>query len=351
MNFQFDEAYWSKEAAEHIHDFQKQSHQRRRLAAGLDLGPCPAAAWPIFVRLGGINKHGEPGLKEGEFNEILEWEPGFTAKPSEPIRIIIGAPSATPPGIFDNHGTSSFPDLLVPRLRLGTRCPRGSASRMSRIRESRSGLPSRIWNVQDPGPWAESLHAVGPARQAGPTRGLPGIQSLLVRFMGIVIEINDVYKIYDTGAVKVEALRGRLAEYLGRRVRRHSRLQRLRQIDAHEHPRLPRPPHARSFYKLDGQDVSRLSRKQLAQFRNRKLGFIFQGFNLLQRYRRQDNVALPLLYSGIPAGQRRQRALAVLDMMGLRNRAVSSAQSALGGPHRAGHRPGFGERAADSARR
>jgi putative ABC transport system ATP-binding protein len=63
-------------------------------------------------------------------------------------------------------------------------------------------------------------------------------------------------------------------------------------------------------YYLDGQDVARLSRDALAAVRNRRIGFVFQTFNLLPRVTAIDNVELPLLYTGTPAAERRQRAAA-----------------------------------------
>ena len=73
-------------------------------------------------------------------------------------------------------------------------------------------------------------------------------------------------------------------------------------------------------YLLDGVDVSHLSKDELAEIRNRKMGFVFQGFNLLSRASAQENVELPMLYSGTPAGERRQRARAALVKLGLEGR-------------------------------
>src|SRR5581483_5306827 len=78
---------------------------------------------------------------------------------------------------------------------------------------------------------------------------------------------------------------------------------------------LDRPTSGR--YAFDGQDVSGLSRKELAHLRNRKLGFVFQGFNLLKRHRAVENVEMPLLYGGVPARERRKRALEVLRLVGM----------------------------------
>ncbi|MDP2794425.1 MAG: ABC transporter ATP-binding protein [Sulfurisoma sp.] len=73
-------------------------------------------------------------------------------------------------------------------------------------------------------------------------------------------------------------------------------------------------------YRLAGEEVSRLSPDQLAAVRNRKIGFVFQHFNLLARTSAVDNVALPLLYAGIAPGERRSRAEARLRQVGLGDR-------------------------------
>ncbi len=73
-------------------------------------------------------------------------------------------------------------------------------------------------------------------------------------------------------------------------------------------------------YLLDGEDVSRLSRDALARIRNRKIGFVFQGFNLLSRISALENVELPLLYNGTPLSERRPKARATLEAVGLGDR-------------------------------
>ena len=74
-------------------------------------------------------------------------------------------------------------------------------------------------------------------------------------------------------------------------------------------------------YSLDGQDIARLSREDLAAVRNGRIGFVFQSFNLLPRISAQRNVELPLRYAGVDRRQRRQRAAAALDAVGLADRA------------------------------
>src|SRR5690348_2338128 len=92
---------------------------------------------------------------------------------------------------------------------------------------------------------------------------------------------------------------------------------------------LDRPTTGR--YWLDGQDVARLSRDQLATVRNAKIGFVFQMFNLLARTSALENVELPLLYGGISARERRQRARARLAAVGLADREHHHPSQLSGG--------------------
>ena len=73
-------------------------------------------------------------------------------------------------------------------------------------------------------------------------------------------------------------------------------------------------------YQLDGKNVAALSANDLAGIRNQKIGFVFQSFNLLEYASALDNVALPLVYSGIKAKERRKRAAALLEQVGLGDR-------------------------------
>ncbi len=84
-------------------------------------------------------------------------------------------------------------------------------------------------------------------------------------------------------------------------------------------------------YRLDGQEVSRLDRRELARIRNRTLGFVFQSFNLLARTSALENVELPLMYGGVPARERRRRAEVALARVGLAERAHHHPNQMSGG--------------------
>lgn len=84
-------------------------------------------------------------------------------------------------------------------------------------------------------------------------------------------------------------------------------------------------------YHLQGRDVSRLSRAELAEVRGKMIGFVFQSFNLLSRTSALENVELPLIYQGIPARERHRRALAAIEQVGLGGRADHHPSQLSGG--------------------
>ncbi len=84
-------------------------------------------------------------------------------------------------------------------------------------------------------------------------------------------------------------------------------------------------------YWLDGIDTANMTPDQLAEVRNRKLGFVFQGFNLLPRTTALENVELPLVYAGVPAAERHQRAQAALERVGLADRINHTSAQLSGG--------------------
>ncbi len=84
-------------------------------------------------------------------------------------------------------------------------------------------------------------------------------------------------------------------------------------------------------YFLDGADVSRLNRDQLAAIRNKTIGFVFQGFNLLSRTSAIENVELPLVYSAVPASERKRRSIEALKSVGLEGREHHHPNQMSGG--------------------
>jgi len=148
--------------------------------------------------------------------------------------------------------------------------------------------------------------------------------------VAVVIELRNIHKVYDTGEVKVPALRGvslavEAGEFLAIMGASGSGKSTLMNILGC----LDRPTNGE--YRFEGKDVSRFSRTALAHLRNRKLGFVFQGFNLLKRQNAVENVELPLLYAGLSAAERRRRALKKLELVGLAHRANHLPNQLSGG--------------------
>ncbi len=148
--------------------------------------------------------------------------------------------------------------------------------------------------------------------------------------MTAVIELEAVHKIYDTGVVQVPALRGvslrvQPGEFVAIRGASGSGKSTLMNIIGC----LDRP--TRGVYRFDGADVSQLGRTELAHLRNRSLGFVFQGFNLLKRHTAIDNVALPLLYAGASTSERNTKAREMLTLVGLADRADHLPNQLSGG--------------------
>ena len=84
-------------------------------------------------------------------------------------------------------------------------------------------------------------------------------------------------------------------------------------------------------YLLDGQDVGQMNRNQLAEIRNKMLGFIFQQYNLLPKLSLMENVEVPLVYAGVPRGERRRRAAAALEQVGLGDKLRNKPNQLSGG--------------------
>jgi len=150
--------------------------------------------------------------------------------------------------------------------------------------------------------------------------------------MPAVISVKNLTKTYVVGEVEVRALRGvnldvERGEFLAVTGPSGSGKSTFMHIVGC----LDRPTSGQYF--LDGQDVSRMSKDQLAAVRNKKIGFVFQGFNLLSRTSALDNVELPLLYggSGMKSVERHKRAMDVLKAVGLEDRADHHPNQLSGG--------------------
>jgi putative ABC transport system ATP-binding protein len=145
-----------------------------------------------------------------------------------------------------------------------------------------------------------------------------------------LIRVRDVHKIYKMGDVEVHALRGisldiRRREFVTIMGASGSGKSTFMNILGG----LDRP--TSGIYFLEGEDVSALSADGLAQIRNRKIGFVFQGFNLLTRSSAFENVELPMLYARLDAKERRRRALEVLSQVGLEGRFDHTPNQLSGG--------------------
>ncbi len=147
-----------------------------------------------------------------------------------------------------------------------------------------------------------------------------------------VISVRDLTKIYVVGEVQVRALRGVSMDVEhGEFVSVTGPSGSGKSTFMHILGCLDRPTSGQYF--LEGKDVSRLSKNDLARIRNHQIGFVFQGFNLLARTSALENVELPLLYNGksIRGALRRKRAMDALASVGLSDRAHHHPNQLSGG--------------------
>ena len=151
--------------------------------------------------------------------------------------------------------------------------------------------------------------------------------------MAPVVQIKDIHKIYESGEVPVHAVRGvsldiQRGEFVALMGASGSGKSTLMNVLGC----LDRP--TRGKYLLDGIDIEQLDRNELADLRNQKLGFVFQGFNLLSRTTALENVELPMLYGRhrkLSMSAIRERALHCLQIVGLANRADHFPNQLSGG--------------------
>ena len=145
-----------------------------------------------------------------------------------------------------------------------------------------------------------------------------------------LIELKDIYKIYQMGSEEVRANdgislsieKGEFVAIVGKSGSGKSTLMNI--IGALDVP-------TEGEYYLGGEDVSHMSDNQLAEIRNKMIGFIFKQYNLLPRDNLLENVELPLLYAGVPNPERKERALRSLEKVGLADKWASRPKQLSGG--------------------
>ena len=146
----------------------------------------------------------------------------------------------------------------------------------------------------------------------------------------LIVQANDVSKVYSMGEQRVEALkdvsmeveRGDFVAIMGASGSGKSTFMNI--LGCLDTP-------TSGTYWLQGVNVRGLLKRDLAEVRNKKIGFVFQGFNLLARTSALENVELPLIYGRVPAAIRRERSLAALALVGLAERAGHTGSQLSGG--------------------
>ena len=147
---------------------------------------------------------------------------------------------------------------------------------------------------------------------------------------GTIIRMESIRKVYDTGKVKVEALKGidldvfpgEFVAIVGPSGSGKSTLMNL--VGCLDTP-------TDGVYEIGGDNVAGVSRDQLAEIRNRRVGFVFQNFNLLPHISAQENVELPMLFGGVSPKERRERAAEMLTRVGLGDRLDHKPTELSGG--------------------
>ncbi len=145
-----------------------------------------------------------------------------------------------------------------------------------------------------------------------------------------VVMMSGISKVYRSGPVEVEAVRsldfsvseGEMAAIIGPSGSGKSTLMNL--IGCLDLP-------TSGTYEFDGSDIAGLSHERLADLRNRSIGFVFQSFHLLPHATARENVEMPLLFAGVPAARRTERAMKMLERVGLAGRAGHLPNQLSGG--------------------
>lgn len=145
-----------------------------------------------------------------------------------------------------------------------------------------------------------------------------------------MIKIENLKKTYKNGSISVEALKninltveeGEFVSIMGPSGSGKSTLMNILGC-------LDKP--TEGIYELDGESVQEMNDNQLAMIRNRKIGFIFQSFNLIPRINALKNVELPMIYAGVPAKERKERAMRALERVGLKERMGHNPNELSGG--------------------
>jgi putative ABC transport system ATP-binding protein len=167
-------------------------------------------------------------------------------------------------------------------------------------------------------------------RKADRLHSAAGLEAWVAEETEPIIKVNNLSKVYSTGGLETIALKdasfeinkGEFVAIMGQSGSGKSTLMHI--LGALDLP-------TSGSYMLDGEDVSKLKEDELARIRNRKIGFIFQAFNLLPRTSALKNVMLPMVYAGIPKTERLERAKKYLEMVGLGARFTHTSNQLSGG--------------------